>query len=302
METNIKQVVLWNYKLHSHTHSYIHYAFKKAFEHMGYKTLWLDSKDNIKNIDFTNSLFIAASQDENIPLRVDSYYVLHNCNMKKYDMIPYKHKLIIQVYTNDIINKVNEIPNNKLCFYLENCLFMPWATDLLPHEIDENIKLVKDNKIKSKNIINFIGMTHNKWDNLKRICMLNNIIYKEMGGYTGNNIESEKNMELIQESIIAPAIQTDWQTDKGYIPCRIFKNISYGKMGLTNNKTVYNLFDKKIIYDNSVFNLFKKGLLFEKMDCENKNKIIIPLMENVRDNHTYLNRIKLIFWMFNKIL
>ena len=36
-------------------------------------------------------------------------------------------------------------------------------------------------------------------------------------------------MLLIQESIIAPALQTDWQVEHEYIPCRIFKNISYGK-------------------------------------------------------------------------
>ena len=40
----------------------------------------------------------------------------------------------------------------------------------------------------------------------------------------------------------------------------IFKNISYGKMWLTNNPTVYELFDKKIIYDHSIKQMFYKGL------------------------------------------
>lgn len=87
----IKQVVLWGHKLHSHTHSYIHGAFVKAFEYKGYKTLWLDNNDNINNIDFNNSLFITEGQvDKNIPIRNDCYYVLHNCDGSKYANIPKK--------------------------------------------------------------------------------------------------------------------------------------------------------------------------------------------------------------------
>jgi hypothetical protein len=99
---NIKQVVLWGHKLHSHTHSYIHNAFYIAFKHLGYKTLWLDNKDNyetkdfsqplflnenneINTIDFTNTLFITEGQvDQNIPILSTAYYILHNCNMDKY--------------------------------------------------------------------------------------------------------------------------------------------------------------------------------------------------------------------------
>jgi hypothetical protein len=33
----IKQIVIWGHKLHTHTHSYIHNAFFRAFQKMGYK-------------------------------------------------------------------------------------------------------------------------------------------------------------------------------------------------------------------------------------------------------------------------
>ena len=45
----IKQIVLWGHKLHTHTHSYIHYAFYKTFNHMGYKCLWLDDNDDVSS-------------------------------------------------------------------------------------------------------------------------------------------------------------------------------------------------------------------------------------------------------------
>ena len=34
-QNSIKQVVIWGHKLHTHTHSYIHYGFYKAFNKLG---------------------------------------------------------------------------------------------------------------------------------------------------------------------------------------------------------------------------------------------------------------------------
>jgi len=82
----VQTIVVWGHKLHSHTHSYIHYAFDKAFRHLNYNTKWLDNNDDIKNINFTKTLFITEGQvDGKIPIRNDCYYVLHNCDMKKYN-------------------------------------------------------------------------------------------------------------------------------------------------------------------------------------------------------------------------
>ena len=75
---DIKQVVIWGHKLHTHTHSYIHNAFYKTYIHLGYKTIWLNNNDNITHIDFSNTLFLTEGQvDNRIPIRKDSYYILH---------------------------------------------------------------------------------------------------------------------------------------------------------------------------------------------------------------------------------
>ena len=134
-------------------------------------------------------------------------------------------------------------------------------------------------------------MTIYTWDEVAKWCLNNGITYKSFGGFNHTNVSSEKNMELIQESILAPAIQESWQVENGYIPCRVFKNISYGKMGLTNNAFVNNfIFQGKLLYDEDIHNLMKMGMEFNK-DPNNK-KLILELMENVRDNHTYINRIQ----------
>ena len=39
------KIVIWGYPLYSHTHSYIHAAFYKAFTHLGYETYWFHDGD-----------------------------------------------------------------------------------------------------------------------------------------------------------------------------------------------------------------------------------------------------------------
>ncbi len=320
MQNIINKVIIWGHKLHSHTHSYIHGSFYKTFKYLNYDTYWFDDNDNITDFDFTNSLFLTEGQvDKNIPILSNSYYILHNINNRqKYQPIPKKNILMIQVYTNSIF-KYNPIKINEYIYYLNDginyCLFFPWATDLLPFEIDLNINNLLNNttnnttnnntnnninNINEDKTVNFIGMSLNVWDKVGEYCKKHNIKYNIYGGFS-NNIDYQENMKLIQQSYIAPAVQNEWQVTNGYIPCRIFKNISYGKMGMTNNIEVYNLFNHNILYNDDINKLLDMGIEFENKNIDEKNKIIISLMEFIRDNHTYINRIQYIFNMFNII-
>ena len=149
----------------------------------------------------------------------------------------------------------------------------------------------------SPKTINFVGTKIKEWKTFQRICIGNGIKFNHLGGYTGfGKLSIKDNIDMVQKSYIAPAIQLEQQCREGYIPCRIFKNISYGKMGITNSETVYNLFKQKIIYNQSL-----KELLTESLNWR-KNKydkiIILELMDFVKEKHTYLNRIENLFSFF----
>jgi len=291
---NFNQIVIWGHKLYSHTHSYIHYGFFKGFKHLNYKCLWLDNDDNIENIDFTNSLFITEGQvDEKIPLKDDCLYIIHNCNKDKYNNVK---TVCLQVFTMDCLKYNAKMIPNEYGFYIDDCIFICWATDLLPNEIDNNINNINNNNNNNIKELNFIGNPTQPWDKVNLFCQENNIIYKHYGGFSTNKKSPKENMELIQKSILAPSIQDSWQVENGYIPCRIFKNISYGKMGLTNNIIVQNLFNDNLLYDNDINNLLHKGLEFN-----NKN-LLVNLMEEVKQKHTYINRINALFWYIDNIL
>jgi len=300
----IKKIVIWGHKLHTHTHSYIHNGFYIAFKHLGYDTYWYDDDDDVSTVDFSCSLFITEHQvNKKIPCRNDCIYISHYVDPGDYPGVPSENIIILKNSPRDF----NECDKDKGYVYqplnygtpheyfslCENykCLYMYWATDLLPEEIDENIKNLP--KISTSNQINFIGSMTSVWHQFYSICRFYQIPFYPYGATFNANSHANKsiqdNVQLIQSSLISPALQDENQIKLNYIPCRIFKNISYGKMGMTNNAFVHELFGERILFHTDIHELFKMGIQFEQRP--DKNVIIKSLMEYVRDNHTYLNRI-----------
>ena len=200
-----------------------------------------------------------------------------------------------------------KVPNNKgidMYYSLpKKTLYLYWATDLLPHEINQNIKHVKNNFKKQRNSAIFVGSIwidpQKKFGNRKQIvkyineCHKNDIKFERY-----EHIPIDEHRKRIKESLYTFTIVGKWQKEKEYIPCRIFKNISYGGFGITNSQKVYNLFDKKICYNDNESQLFYDSQKYIKNITLNEQ---IKLMEYVRDNHTYINRINTILWFIKKI-
>jgi hypothetical protein len=296
-----KQVVIYGYPLHSHTHSYIHSSFKKAFDHLGFNTFWLTDSDNLSGINFDNTLFFAAGeQEKNIPLNKSSHYVLHNVNSKKYLDAGCK-VFTIQVHTNQIPTETSlNCERIDKCTLLEkgntNCLYMAWATDLLPHEINLSDAT---NQLSDKYCFwaGTYGDSVSTFQNGTELmpyfdlCKKNGIDIKAINPWS-KPISDEENRNFVKNSYLAPAIQGPWQIEKEYIPCRIFKNISYGSLGITNNTAVNSLFDNMLVYDRDPVALFNKSVESKK-DPRTLEKIKY-LMNEVKMKHTYLNRIEVI--------
>jgi len=285
------KAVVWGCNLHAHTNSYVYAAFYKAFKSMGYDAYWLNESSDVSGIDFANTIFITEGQhDGNIPLRNDCKYVLHNCYSLKYAAINPKNKLALQTFTNDVFKHGAE----KLVdgsYYLKgpgHCLFQSWGTDLLPHEIDfEWVNLPR------KDECNYVGSVCggdfsnlNEVDGFRRACQEDGVNFVHHGP---GSCSFEDNQSLIQRSIVAPALHGTWQAEKGYIACRLFKNISYGHLGVTNCKASYDLFEQKIVYNHDTHQLYHDA----KAHRADK-AAIVEVMKLVKDKHTYVNRINAI--------
>lgn len=296
---DFNKVIIWGHKLHSHTHSYIHEAFYNAFKHLGYETYWFDNNDNTKNFNFDKSLFLTEGQvDKNIPINESSFYLLHNCSLSKYkNLFEKNHVILFQVYTTRVKKQHDDIKKIDNCIYKSKSskiIYMPWGTDLLPFEIDKiKNKITKKPNLKKDNVIYWTGTIGdgkfgniNEIDPFKKACAKKDILFKHI-----TRVSSKECQNLIFKSFLAPAIVGKWQQEEGYIPCRIFKNISYGQFGITNSEEVYNLFDKKIVYNLDTYQLFFDAL---KKIKENDTQYLLDLMEIVKNKHTYLNRIQVL--------
>ena len=249
-ETAPRKFVVWGLSMYESTHSYIHYGFDKAGRYMGWDTEWVtDTEANRKRfkLDCDGFLFLTlGGSDKYIPKNKDAFYILHNCD-DDYSMIPNDHRVKLQVFTTDVYTRnVENFLSRKYEFWQEdeNVFYMPWATDILPHEIDDNILKVRNDETNltdsSKGSV-FLGCV---WDGT--FGNINELTRYEIGSksinipmlyYQSTRVPQQNTVSILQDAYITPTIVGRWQKEKGYIPCRIFKTISYGKLGVTNSET-----------------------------------------------------------------
>jgi hypothetical protein len=92
---------------------------------------------------------------------------------------------------------------------------------------------------------------------------------------------------LIRNSFICPDFRSDWHLQCGYIPCRIQKNISYGRVQGTNSPFIKEAFGDYVVYGGTPETLYNNLI-----DAERGGKINMKeAMQFIKDKHTYINRI-----------
>ena len=289
----INKVIIWGHKLHSHTHSYIHNGYYRAFKSMGYDTYWFDNSDDVSSFDFTNCLFFTEDQvQQKIPLVKDSIYILHHCNPTKYfdagcrvinlcNYLKYCQDGVSFNYRErgNTVEKMGEL------FYFDKnatAIYQPWATDLLPEEINPN-DIVPYRDCADVNYIGTQWEVRNELERFKLACQNIGKNFKLHG-----SVSDEENRRLIRESYVAPDIRNEWHKTCGYLPCRIFKNLSYGKLTGTNSPHVKEIFGELIPYNIDPYALFYEcEREYKNLDIEKMKEV----MRYIKDNHTYVNRI-----------
>lgn len=330
--SNLKKVIIWGFPLYSHTHSYTHYAFYKAFKYMGYETYWFHDKDYPTDFDYKNCLFLTEGYaDSNIPLEKSSTYFVHMCrNPLKYldascRVVDIRYNVTrTKDYTYDYAINKSMYEKLDLCTYYEanasdealrekyrkyiqgyEAIYTSWATDLVPSEIN-----FEDRFLQRESKIWYIGSlwsaNRSELMEYKRACDDNGIEFISHDPWK-NPVTVDEGIKLIKRSYMAPDIRGSGVTcdevtaadcnhlDIGYIPCRTFKNISYGHLGITNSPAVNELFEGRIIFDTNPYNLFEKGA----SQLQNYD-LIKEQMEYVKTNHTFVNRINSILQVYNK--
>lgn len=313
------KVIIWGYPLYSHTHSYIHEAYYRTFQHLGYETYWFHDKEYPEDFNYENCLFITEGfADNNIPIKKTScYFVMYCPNPKKYvdadidryidvRMAAFNFKDHIHNYSLDKKtakkvgpscyfeekqDKTIKLKNNYHDYDLNDFdkFYLSWATNILPEEFNEDWVYIK-----RENIIYFCGnlsdqgVCENASTFLPFIqeCHKNNIHFIYNNSWA-NPLTSQEIVRRTQKSLLAVDIRGPEHLKNGILTCRISKNISYGHLGLTNSKEIFNELEGNCILNENTAELFYEGL----KNKDNFN-LIKKQMNYIKNNHTYVNRIQ----------
>lgn len=321
-----KKVIIWGYDTNAHTHYYINYGWYKAFKYLDYDTYWFSDNNFPTDFDFNDCLFVTEGwADNKIPISRTSIYLVNDCRdpNKYYGKVK---RLIDMRYLVDEIrdinysyvldkNKAEKISNSLFYERLHDnggardfhdnpqpmeyeAIYTCWATDLLPHEIDIQDRFYS----REQNIYWFGSATPANTHELRLFaneCEKNRINFIVSNPwYTPQSFDTVR--EMTKRSFMAPDIRTGGDPNKialgetgtchkkiGYIACRLFKSVSYGQLGITNSKHMYDIMQNTVIYNDNEANLFHDA--FPKLKDYN---LIEEQMKIVKESHTFVSRIK----------
>jgi len=308
----VKKVVIWGYKLESRdTFSFVHYGLERAARYMGFPTIWLDESDSLAGVDLSSALFISEGRCKGIPVRKDCWYIVFNYNPRVNDLsaaFADGRALVYQCWNGrsyeyyDAFEKLGEMA------YLDRkgeMLYLLWATDRLPPEIEE-MKAWLPNPVARR--CAFVGSMNwsgppfdmdKQWNPFIAAAEKNGVPFVHgrdrrflhMGRAVAHEVsipDPEEAVKFVAGSLLAPAVQGHWQCEVGHLCDRIFKNLSYGKMGITNNPYV-----NKVLGEYCVFCEDTEKLFYMAMDAlpswtEDRAKAAMDLISK---KYTYVNRI-----------
>jgi hypothetical protein len=287
--------IIWGAKRPYNTYGHIHEAFLKTLQFLGKEVYWLENGDDISQIDFAGSCFLTMNcAYHGIPQRQDGFYIVHNLDdscrshFEGLNSLSFGVHCSLNSYADSVVEVGPEIYFDKG----HRSLAFRWGTDLLPHEIAMN----KPKQVFNSNstLINYIGTIDSSNEgaisNFRRAAAENGIGFEGYGGYGVNKppVSPEEGVRLIKESYMAPALQRLDQIERGYVPCRLFKNISYGQFGITHSKYTNDLFGGRLIYNPDTYQLFYDAK--ERLQ-DMKVEELHSLMDEIAAKHTYLNKI-----------
>ena len=286
------RVILWGFRSEtqdSFRHIWRHYAHALAC--LEKEHVWVDDEKAFRDILRPGDLVFAvdvAAHNLGAPVAgVD--YLSHNVS----DTHPVRQGLepercvYLQVWTNACADRGESWGPVRRWDAHSRVLYQPWGTNLLPWEFREPV-FDPDSKI-----VSFVGSV---WDgggqgNRNEIAQLKKAVEKH--GLTFDHragVSDEHNEQLVRASRFAPAIAGAWQVENEYLPCRVFKNISYGQLGLTNVWKFADLFGEAHTINTHITDLVDRALAIK----EGESLDLVRAQQEVVKDYTYLTSLEMI--------
>ena len=314
------KIIIWGFYpkngVLQNTISYVWNSFYNAFKYLGYEVYWFPNQ-KIDNFDFSNCVFISEGYDDSeIPLDKTSTYFVHcaynpekyvgkvrkfidmRYNLKKIDHPNYvyeldkeKTKMDIGCYYEPSTNQVIDFKNGKVSYRIDDFdkIYIGWATNLMPNEINEDdVYYPRSNKVYFLGSLSSDGNYSNIHliEEFARECRKNGIEFV-VNNFSNNQLSEDDYINLCKESLLGFDIRCQADVEWGRISCRLYKNMSYGHLGMTNCYEAYKELDEHCIYNES-----SSGLFYDAIAKKDDYEFIKKGVNYIKEHHTYVNRVK----------
>jgi len=283
-----KRVVIWGFRSEFNTYRYIHKHFYDTLGKLRVPRLWLDdSPANQRFIepgDLVISVGVAGKHLAAIE-KVD--YCLHNFNVTDdiHRRIGPQNSITLQVYTNTVENAGDKWDEVTFFDKARRTLYQPWGTNLLAKEF----KGPTYSKIPIMFWVGSIWNNELNQGNLSEIAQLRQVLHKRRIKFVRlQRIPDSMNILAVRRSRVAPAIAGRWQVENDYLPCRMFKNISYGQLGISNVRKFSDLLGDSFVPGETIEELVDTALGFSRSEYR---ELIRAQQERI-GKHTYREKLE----------
>ena len=314
--TPYNTVTIWGYPVPETTHGFIQYALQRTFASLGYKAYHIaDYGKKIPITQFTihpglqvisrnldncyynsltwspNSLYIflniyppGLSADIMTQFASPLHEIFPDIRPEQYVCwLPYR-KSIYQIIGPEHFKDLH--PYHEYYSAKYNLFLFHYCTDLLPKEIQQIMTTLTPSSVQGQDtdpIVYYVATTHPNLHPFEEACQRHGLKWELVYGKT-----TFENVALQQASRLCPVIQVSWQLEDDYLPCRLFKNISFGRMVITNNPAVLHVFPN-VVYDKNPSRCISKGLQRQTTWTVKEQR---KQMELVAQYFTYVHKVK----------
>lgn len=318
-----KKIIVWGSK--GGTYMFVQDAYCRAAQYLGKEVYWLDHNDNFSEDFFDDSLIISdhAYVNSKMPLRKSStyymYYIGNKGSTPQDPRVNYylgkvgrliEHRLQnnwgVDEYEDDRWEykfekeKCIELPNKSSFFEKGDdydIIYSYWGTDLLPHEINFEDRFTPFKEPKFAFMCGTItthgwgdvnNANYHLWKSFAEECHKNGVMF--LHNDTGRTQMSPLDIKTVTlQSFLPIDIRAKIHLSNRYVPCRAFKNASYGQLVITNSKGTYDFFEGDAAYSDDLVELFH---IASEMQNNPKTKdIILRQMIRVKDRYTYVSHL-----------
>ncbi len=278
-----RKVVVWGLRTANHTHRYIHSHFAGALARLGIPHCWVDDLPQHRAIVGPGDLVIAANVGgAHLPEIAGVDYCLHNFDEigTLHDRLDPRCNLRLQVYTDRARRAAQQWDAVTWFDPGSRTLYQPWGTDLLAGEFREPT-------FSRLPVVAWVGSIWNNaldQGNVREIQALRTCLAaRRVRMLHLRGVPDRVNLLAVRLSRLAPAIAGRWQVENNYLPCRLFKNVSYGQLGLSNVPLARALFGDCGIAADSIEALVDAGLALGR----GRYREITAQQQRIVREHTY---------------